>query len=1640
MQLADGLPGASGLAGEFDGLNDHVEVMDPTKLQIEGHITLEAWVQVEATDGFRNIIAKGYTFSPAGENFLRVRDGAYQVGSWAGSGLNRQASVPIPAEDVGTGKWTHLVGLYNGTRWELYRDGELVAASNNTSRGAVAVNEGWAIGARGDGTQRFFSGVIDEAAIYDKALSEERIAAHYQAATSPGVEVTGPSPLALLDAAGQVLARSVAVGDGSTHSIPGLVAPSTGTYFVHVSSTQLFPYSVVVTRDSALNLEPNDDLSTAQELSSTGGAFGEVGVNDPLGDFYAFVVQEDDALVITTLTPADGPFQPVNDLDPVIELFDPSGNLVALNDNGGADGRNARIEHTADDNGMYRVRVFGAAGTSGDYVLDVEGATGAGSLAPLRVTSSDPPAGAYVQVAPTHIDVDFSSLILRPEGIDPAVLSVGGLAATGVTAIDGDTLRFDLPALGEATHEVVIDAGALTDLGGQSNTAYQATLTIDGTGPRIVSSSIGEGSVLPAGNLSIVLAFDEQINALGLQSLGAVLFGLVSGQSYAADRVQVASDMISSTLTLEFDNLPDDSYTLQLPSGAGAVEDLAGNMLDGEAGMFPTGDGQPGGAFLLTFSLDAEASPLRPFDRLLPLGSLAFASTENFGVVNTIADTDDHTFFVEAGEVVMAIVTPTDPAAILTVELVGEAGGVIAAPAAGQPVVLPATTATTSGIKSLRIGGDMAGAKYTLEVYRNVVVERDDTSVAEPLSIDASAVDIGLQRLAVLGTSFAPGFETVFATTGSQWKYLDDRSNLMTAWRELEFDDAGWNEGPSVLGFGTLSNGNNSVPITTTINSGPQANRIVTTYFRRAFDVADPSLYESLSLQLLVDDGAAVYLNGERIALTANLPDGAAFDTLASEDAPDETAYLPFSVDPSKLRAGQNVLAVEVHQGGAGSSDLGMDAILIGSIFQDLQQAVDVDRYTLDLTGLAGRSIDVALAGQDAVDFSGAVLELLDVDGTTVLATATVDPFGVPADNYDMAILGFSVPADGVYTLQLTSSVPAGQYGIVVTVGALFESEPNSNPSDPRRTLESGAAAIGFLSEVEIDAFDVVLSAGQTLVVAARPILGASPENTLDPQLRLMDGNLAEVAADDNSLDGRGALLDFRADESGTYTILVHSVSGQGEYVLELLDAAADFGDAPASYATLHADDGPRHLLSSGLLLGTGATAEADGQPPPDSDSLDDGVTFGVLTPGELASVTVIASSAGKLDAWIDFSGDGDFDDLGEQIFSSAILSAGSNVLPVFNVPAGALVGTTAARFRLSSSGGLSPRGLAADGEVEDYTVTIESPVPSVQVVGRHVFYNNSRFDGSNSAINADDDLAIAPDKQALLGDAPAEFANYTTYIHGINGIMVDVEILPDAGNVDAGQFVFRMGNTNEPNTWPLAPSPSLVSVRQGAGLNNSDRIVVTWPDGAITNTWLQVSLLATIETGLAEPDVFLLGNAIGDAGLGNPADRVLVDEVDRAATRSNPRHFASPAPIDFPFDFNRDTLVDSIDRAIVRAYLTAGGDGLILLNHPGEGPSPAAGVQFAVAAHLPLLDDAPPPEEPRRRARRAAVRGVFKRLGSDPPVSPYRTAGHGRLRAEARRHERDARLDRRRLAAATDAAMEELTQRRVIESNRTDG
>ncbi|MGK0189130.1 MAG: hypothetical protein ACI9R3_004947 [Verrucomicrobiales bacterium] len=152
---------------------------------------------------------------------------------------------------------------------------------------------------------------------------------------------------------------------------------------------------------------------------------------------------------------------------------------------------------------------------------------------------------------------------------------------------------------------------------------------------------------------------------------------------------------------------------------------------------------------------------------------------------------------------------------------------------------------------------------------------------------------------------------------GNSWRYRANGGDLGEAWCSIDFDDQFWRRGRGIFGYGN----DNEVTLIRNENFD-----WVTAYFRRHFQVRDAANVEALLLDLLIDDGAEVYINGVE-SLRENLPAGAvAFDTSAvAQSADDGRGYREFSVDPSVLVDGDNVIAVGVHNRLPTSEDIAFD-------------------------------------------------------------------------------------------------------------------------------------------------------------------------------------------------------------------------------------------------------------------------------------------------------------------------------------------------------------------------------------------------------------------------------------------------------------------------------------------------------------------------------------------------------------------------------------------------------------------------------------------------------------------------------------------------------------------------------------------
>jgi len=153
-----------------------------------------------------------------------------------------------------------------------------------------------------------------------------------------------------------------------------------------------------------------------------------------------------------------------------------------------------------------------------------------------------------------------------------------------------------------------------------------------------------------------------------------------------------------------------------------------------------------------------------------------------------------------------------------------------------------------------------------------------------------------------------------------EWAYLIPESELLSDWSTIGFDDSDWSTGPGGFGYGDEDDG-------TEIDSA------LSVYLRRIFAVTDPADLFSAILHADYDDGFVAYLNGTEIGRSFNLGEPGTFVPYDETTSTDHEAQLYWGGYPeaytldslqlaSLLTAGENVLAVQVHNVGITSSDM----------------------------------------------------------------------------------------------------------------------------------------------------------------------------------------------------------------------------------------------------------------------------------------------------------------------------------------------------------------------------------------------------------------------------------------------------------------------------------------------------------------------------------------------------------------------------------------------------------------------------------------------------------------------------------------------------------------------------------------------
>jgi hypothetical protein len=264
-----------------------------------------------------------------------------------------------------------------------------------------------------------------------------------------------------------------------------------------------------------------------------------------------------------------------------------------------------------------------------------------------------------------------------------------------------------------------------------------------------------------------------------------------------------------------------------------------------------------------------------------------------------------------------------------------------------------------------------------------------------------------------------------------QWKYLDDGSEPPSSWFNAGFDDSGWSNGIAQLGFGE---GDEATPIRRF--STLTGTNIIAYYFRRTFEVVDLASVTSLSLRLLRDDGAVVYVNGAEV-FRNNMPPGPVNSETLALIVAEDSEFRAVRLSPQSLRAGQNLIAVEVHQVNLTSSDVSFDLELLPNLAPR--------RPVIAMTSPANNSIlygptnlTINVAARDVDDAIASVV--FYVDGHAA-GSVTTEPYTLPLLNQlgNFTLLAVATDSTGLSSTSAPVNVGIARIVSLISTGAVWK-------------------------------------------------------------------------------------------------------------------------------------------------------------------------------------------------------------------------------------------------------------------------------------------------------------------------------------------------------------------------------------------------------------------------------------------------------------------------------------------------------------------------------------------------------------------------------------------------------------------------
>ncbi len=337
--------------------------------------------------------------------------------------------------------------------------------------------------------------------------------------------------------------------------------------------------------------------------------------------------------------------------------------------------------------------------------------------------------------------------------------------------------------------------------------------------------------------------------------------------------------------------------------------------------------------------------------------------------------------FLAVISMLSAVAIPNAAAQATVIDVSIAPGGLYVGPA----VVISGSASAPSGIASVSItvkdvgsglwvqpDFSLAGAPADIAAFTGLRPPLGDPAVSwrVPLQLGDGTYDVFATAIDNAGSATTAAVQTInvdagasagggqiFVPPNATWRWFDYGAEPANQgpidWYEVGYSTNGWPSGQAELGYG---DGDEA----TVTYEFYQGEKVITTYFRHSFTIADPSVFDEFTLDILRDDGSVIYINGVEFA-RSNMPGGNINYNTRADSSSEQT--VGYTLPTSSFNAGDNLIAVEVHQHSSTSSDISFQLELTGESTGGAESDAREGSYVLT----AGDMAQCSFFGDEAV-------------------------------------------------------------------------------------------------------------------------------------------------------------------------------------------------------------------------------------------------------------------------------------------------------------------------------------------------------------------------------------------------------------------------------------------------------------------------------------------------------------------------------------------------------------------------------------------------------------------------------------------------------------------------------------------------